>query len=584
MNSPIRFSLTSALLLLIVLVQIGFCVWSIDKGFDFTDEAYAFLGLKWPEEINKVATYYTFLFDAFFGWINVSIIHIRIFRLLALVFCSMIFSLGLTDWLKRRNLLESINSIDFSLFTLIGSFLVHATGSQSFTYNIASLFLLQLIVGILFFNFQRKDEIKGISKILYAVLGALLFSLFTTKFSGGIVMTIIVIMVQVFDQMTVKRSVSKLALALFGALSTGLAFFGTGLLRWFSDYKSTLSLLANLTTSSITSRYIEDLQYTLSSKIEANIIFTLLIILLLIAIHFNNKKWIRLASAAIVGILLVYVSYTRDFYLGGVSQYYIFTGLYILLIFILLGTEVLKSIYILIKGQKQKYAITITAIFVLLLPIIGAIGTNNLISIQIIWYSSFLFTAIYLLASLSGVYALNIILVVLGVNAGFQCISGLVYNPYRINGTLFEESYRLSPEVTDENVKVNAHIKESVELTHKTLHSKTVYKEGDPIFTFSPDYIGFIYLLNGVLPGWSWYDEIGTSYNCYNLTNSKVADLNKMIVFTPSYYEMDSTYSTCFRDLKLQYPTNYEKIGDITYFMGDLDRSFSIYAPLSMIK
>lgn len=574
-----RLNPTSWALSLLICIQLAFILWSINRGFDFTDEAFSFLGYKYPSEINKVATYYTSIFNSFLGWVNVSIIKIRILRLFLLVVCSITLSLGLGRWIDRNSEFDKSDQINLVFFILLGSLLVHANGNQSLTYNNASNFILQLIVGLFLMCYGRETKLNRKDSLIYFCLGALAFALFAVKFSVGIIALFLLVLFLIVDKRFTKVTLIYISFIILGILSMGVFVFGINFFEWIGDYFETLKLLSSLSTTSIASKYIEDFHYILNSKIFSNLFAILTIIILLLYNHFTEKNWIkRVIAAAIVG-LLVYISYSREYYLGGIKYYYVFTGLYIILIFILICTELVKASIHYVKGDRQNHIIEIVAIILILIPVAGAIGTNNLLSIQIIWYSTFLFAGIFLILFKNGPLIFNAVIIILGINAALQSLSGLVYHPYRLNQTLYEESYSLSPEITSEKVLVNKEIKQSLEVAHQLIASKTNFKKGDPIFSFSPDYLGFIYLLEGALPGWSWYDEKGTAYNCYNLKNTNFNNLDNMIVLSPSYYQMDSIYTNCFDEMNINFPNGYTKVGEVSYFMGELDRSFTIYAP-----
>lgn len=574
----------SWILLLLILIQLAFISWSANRGFDFTDEAFSFLGLRNPEEGNKIATYYTTIFNSLFSWIGITIIKIRIIRLSLLLGCAVVLALGLNNWLKRNSEVNKATQVNLFLFIVLGSLLTHANGSQALTYNTFSNFILQLIVGLLLITFQRKSQISKQDQLINFLLGALVLALFAIKSSAGVIMFLLIALVTIYDRRVTKITIRYFIFFIVGLLSMGIFVFGLNLFNWLADYIYTLKFLSSLTTASIGSRYIEDFYFTFSSKIQANLLYIITIAMLLLMSQLDLKKWKKGMITAVISGVLIYIAYQRDFYLGGVKYYYIFTGLYILFIFTLFFTELISALISFVKKIKQNNLLLVTASILFIIPITGAIGTNNLLSIQIIWYTSFLFAGIFLMVYKYEPLLRNSIIIVLSINATFQSISGLVYHPYRINQTLYEESHLLPSEITGEKILVNKEIKQSVETTFKLITSKTNFQKGDPMFSFSSDYFGFIYFLDGILPGWGWYGEVGTPYNCYNLMNSQMKNLDRMIILSPSYYEIDSIYNNCFKEMNINFPAQYSKIGEVPYFMGDTDRSFTIFVPQSFLK
>ena len=578
-----NFNATSFILLVLLGVQLGYSLWALNKGFDFTDEAHAYLGFDNPNEVTHVATYYAVFVSDIFGWIGINIVKIRILRLLFIVLCGLIFAMGISTWLKRFGKLTNAQHTNLVLFILLGSFLVNATGSQSITYNLSTTFLLQFIFGAILYLDQRGYKISAVDEVIFSIVGALLFVLFAIKFSVAISVAGITVVLIFTTQKDIKTLAVHCISMLLGSLISGIVLFGSNLLVWVTNYTKTLTFVASLTVGSIASKYSEDFSYTMSSKIVSNLSAVIVVLGLLLVNSQSQKKIIKVGSVIILTLVLIQLIVTHTYYLGGPKHYYLFTGLYIILVFILLvyeGTILFINRYRKQASETGEYKIVI---LLLLIPVIGAIGTNNLLSIQIIWYSSFLFGAIYILLTRHDGFFLASITMLIGVNASVQAVSGLVHFPYRINKTLYEESVPIQKVGRGEPILVNKETAKSLEQASSLIHLKTKYSSGDPIFSFSPDYYGFIYLLDGTLPGWGWYDEKGTELNCYNLNHS-LCDLRKMIVLSPSYYQMDDSYLNCFDKLDINLNRDYENLGTISYFMGDLDRSFSVYAPKQILK
>ena len=579
-----RLNSVSLILLVLLAIQLGFFIWAINRGLDFTDETYGYMGFKHPEEVQTAATYYTVIFNAFFGWMGVSIVKVRIIRLLLLLFCGLAFALGLSKWFQRISYFDPTHQTNLVLFILLGSFLINAHGDQSFTYNISSNFLLQLIGGGFLFLFQREKRVTGFYLLLYCCLGALLFLLFAVKFSNAILLSLIILLMLFYDNRNLKIVTIYSLAMLLGAVTMGFLLFKGSFPGWLINYKNTLLLLNNSSSSSIWSRYIEDFHFTRTGKIGDHAIVVIVTIVLLLLNRQLRNEWMKAMLALIIAGMMIFVTYDSVYYLGGPKHYYVYTGLYILLAFILICVQILSVVINLIRKKNQAPMISFMALLLMAIPFCGALGTGNLLSIQIMWYMSFFFAALYILLYLNNAYILNMMVVVLGINAALQSVSGLIYYPYRIDQALYEESNRLPEKVSTEEILVNSKLKASVETAYDLIYSKTKFSKGDPIFASSPDYYGFIYLLDGVLPGWGWYDEKATNLNCISLRNTQARNLDRMIIFTPIYYEMDSIYLNCFSQMNINFPDNYVKVGEVPYFMGEIDRTFTIHVPKNILK
>jgi hypothetical protein len=575
---------TSYVMFVLLVGQLVCFVWALNRGFDFTDEAYSYLGFANPEEITKVATYYAVFVNKVFGWLGLDVIKIRIVRLILLIVCGFVFALGLSKWLRKNSTLTETQHVNLVLFIGIGSLLINANGSQSLTYNLSTTFLLQTIVGCIFYLDQREKKISSVDELLFAFVGGMLFVLFAVKFSVAIFLGVTISALLLLRRMGAKVLLAHSASMLVGAVFAGLFFFGSELPGWLADYKDTLTFAGGQSIRAIASRYIEDVQFTLSSKIVANVVAIITIISLSVYSRQVQNNRAKVMIAIVIALALIQVTTYRVYYLGGPKHYYLFTGLYILLIFALLCSELIAEwIRRIRKDMVSTPPYKIILLF-LAIPLFGAIGTGNLISIQIIWYTSFLLAAIYLMLLNQSRYLLMAVVIVISLNASVQAISGLIYYPYRINHALYKETVSIQELGRGESILVDQSTRESIEKAITLVQSKTNFSKGNAVFAFSPDYYGFIYLMGGVLPGWGWYDEKGTPFNCYTLSHSRIGSFNEMIILSPSYYEMDSVYSQCFAKLNIDLKGDYENIGTIPYFMGEVDRTLDVYAPKSILK
>jgi hypothetical protein len=579
-----RSAIPVHLVSLLAIVQIAFCIWIINKGFDFTDEAYSFLGIKNTEETGRVATYYTIILDTLFGWLNLTIVNVRVLRLLFILLCGGILAHGLSQWFAAKVNSDATYRYAIFTFVIVGSLLTNANGSQSLTYNLMSSLILQTAAGLYLLSFQNNYLSRTKTGVIFFFVGFLVFSLFMVKFSSAILLLALVFVMIAWDKANIRVILMYLVLIFIGALAAGLLFFGRDLFLWFGNYLETLEILARQSTGSIWQRYLEDYEYTKSSKIVSNLLYISIFTILLIVNFFIKNQILRIGIVLVTGSVMVYIAYTNDYYLGGPPHYYTYTGLYIIVLFALFCCELVRVAIRWRQKQKQHGGLYMVACFLLALPLCGIVGTSNLPSIQLIWYTSFLFAAVFLLLYLHGKYVLSVMIVVLGVNATLAGVSGIVYFPYRINGTLFDEKQSVGAPMSDEKIKVNAELLESIKSFHRVLTNETSFVKGDPIFATSPDYFGFIYLSEGVLPGWGWYDEKATPYNCYCLKNTNVKSLDRMIVLMPSYYKMDSLYVNCLADMGVRFPDDYSPVDSVAYHMGTLNRTFTIFAPQRILK
>ncbi|GHN00244.1 hypothetical protein WSM22_17330 [Cytophagales bacterium WSM2-2] len=341
-----------------------------------------------------------------------------------------------------------------------------------------------------------------------------------------------------------------------------------------------LVVIGNSSADSILSRYLEDYQYIKTSLILNHFILIALILILLSLNHFATHRAAKIAIAVLASGLIVNVSYEQSLYLGGQKYFYTFTFIYILIIVIWVVAQVILSSVDWIRSKLENISVLVMAGLLLLMPLVGSFGTNNLLSIQIIWYTSFLFAGIYLLLYKSGPYLLTAFVIVLAINAAIQSISGVFYFPYRTN-PISEESQLLL--VGEERIKLNKELCASVKTAYDLVYSKTTFSPRDPIFAFASEY-GYIYFLKGTLPGWGWYSETSKEMNRTQLESSRIKNIDQTIFILPVEYRLDSLYISSFKKRNVRFPEDYTKLGEFTHRLEAEQRQLAIYVPKKILK
>lgn len=579
-----KFNIVSCLLLVILAAKVCVFSWCINRGFDFSDEAFGYLGFLHPEEVRQAATFYAVLYDSFFGWLPVSIINVRIIRLLLLVLSSSVFALGLISWASRKEEQDATSDTNLSLFILIGAFFVNAGGTQALTYNLFSTFLFLLATGIFFHVFQNGvDYPSRREAILFFGIGSILWALFLVKFSNALFLSLAFFLLLIYDKRRMKPVLIRLLAIICGGLTLAVFMFGFDFAHWMADYYDTLTSLANTGSTSLIQRYKEDVSNVTDNLLFANGGYIIASVVLLVINGYFQVRNIKLILASIFGLMMAYVSYDNAFYLGGIKHIYALMFFYILLNFILICG--LTSVIALDAMRKQgiKKDLSIVTLLLFLVPFFGSIGTTNYLSVQFVWYAPFIFALLFFLLKIHGRWMLGTMLVVVSLNSVIQDVYGLIYSPYRINGTLLDQAYPLSANVNRERILLDKDLKESVENVWRLVRSQTKYSNGGPVFSFRYEY-GFIYFLRGTLPGWSWYTEEGSAVNCTNLNKSGLKSLQETIFILPENYVPDSIFVSCLKRLDIDFPAGYREIGKAAHSIEGINRPLRIYAPLALLK
>lgn len=574
-------NLLSWLLATFFLVELGYSIWAVNRGFDFSDEAFGYLNILHPEEIGKSATYYPLVYKTFFGWMGISIIKVRIVRLLALLLAAIVLAAGMCSWLRRSTAADGTSVTNFFLLVMNASLLINATGTQSFTYNIFSTILLQLVVGIFLLDFGTGSSLTNTRWLRYAALGALLFALFTVKFSNAVLIAVPIWLLMIHDKQHVKVSAWLTLAIAAGAVLLAIIMFGSGLFAWLRDYVSALTSLGGKTGASIWDRYLTDFQ-TIRSLLWTHATQIISAAALLSVAYYIQKPALVIFCGIVATGILLSVTLGAKFYLGGMKDIYSVNYFNIIVIATLLlsAAAALPSLF---GKPRRDFRLLPMALFILSIPLIGAFGTNNLLSVQIIWYASFILGGIYILLLFQETLPRTMVVALVAGNACFQAVSGLVYFPYRIEGNLFAQNHRLSGSASDERILVDKELKRSIETASTIISLRTTFTPGNPIFSFRSDY-GFIYFLKGTLPGMYWYREADSQATCERIMESRAPDLDKMIFILPAGYAIDSVFTRCLETVNIHFPKKYTELGRIEYVSESSSRPLMIYAPSHIVK
>lgn len=581
-----HFNFTSLILLGLTFIQLGVSIWAINRGFDFSDEAYSYLGFQSPEEVNHVVTYYTLLITNFFGWISPEIANIRILKLTIQIVSSLIFSVGLSRQIKSYPKLAEANASYLHLISIIGTLLYNARGSQMLTYDLLSVSLLQIGAGLLFFITKNgQGEKRTITLTQYIMMGAVLFAMFMVKFSNAILFAAALSIFMLWN-LRFKEVTIFCCFNIIGFLLFGLLIFKQNFFKWLKAYFITLTNSSDSSLGSIIDKYQWDLNDLSGNLYLDNIFLFSLFILLITVALIASKRIIKISTLFGSFVLFIYFSVANKFYLGGIAHRYTYSLMYVFVISILIISFVIFYVYQRKKGVHFKSNISVLLIFLFLLsaPFIGSIGTNNYLRMNIILYMSFWFTFIYLLAFWMDKWLALMLILIICANATFQGIYGLVYSPYRLYTSLIYQVTPLPETINSDRIKLDDGKIKEVKRVYELVHSQTNFSPGMPIFSYRSEY-GFIYLLKGTLPGWCWYreDAFQKSY-CDCLTNSKIKDFEKMIFIIPKDHQLDSAFVSTLNSLNVRYPEHYKQIGDVeSYFDGSI-RNLIILAPENILN
>lgn len=581
-----------------VLILIGVAVYASDKGLDFSDESYSLLGYQSPEKIEYATTFYNVLYHKVFFFIEPTIVNLRLFRLVCTLLFSSFLGWSVLSWLVyfRKNDWDRLSKYGLILFSVLGGFLSYSWLPQTPSYNSFSLWMLQLLFGLLLIasTFKLK-QFKYMLSILF--IGFLAASLILIKFPNFIFFFPFVFLLISFRQyfefgkIRLKYSARDVLLFVFGIALFGVFYYDSyeHFIEWWNNflYKFNVQSKSGHSPSKILLTYYQDFIRVFKAGIVSNLWSILSVGILLVYVNkFKSKKAYTIFLSLLLCLLFVIPVWYKAYYQGGQTYtfdmliYYLFLAGTILMIIITASVS--------IKSFLFKIDIKSTYLFTLLLaaPFVGTIGTNNGLSAQLMIYMSFFLIIIYLmlhkLKKTISPLATTFLLVVTAFVATSQTIDGLVFDPYRVDQPLTECQYSLA-EITGYEIKVSHERGEVVKEVKHLLKSKTGFKKGDPILTFKREF-GFIYLLEGHLPLYSWLNVNTPKKNCALIARFDSVVLSETIFIIRNSKGLNKTFIDCLADRDVVFGENYRLLGKVNYPFSGRNDTLKIWAPEHLIR
>lgn len=166
-------------------------IWGINKGFDFTDEGYAILGLQNTQIVNPGLSNFHLIVKTLFFWINPTLVNIRLLRLFLAISSSLVFFHGLSTFFKN-----TINKKLLISFILIGNIIPFSFGPVCLSYNSLGAYLLLFFLGLFLKDISEMHK-KNI--ILKLVSGLILSVFFFVRLPNVIVILFIFFLFAVFN-------------------------------------------------------------------------------------------------------------------------------------------------------------------------------------------------------------------------------------------------------------------------------------------------------------------------------------------------------------------------------------------------
>ncbi len=606
-----KLNLINSLLLVgMALFALLTIVWGVDKGFDLTDAGFHMMNLVEPDHSPARFQYQWYIIKAF-GWMDLGVLGYKYLRIALIAVSALFFAWAGQQWIKQQPFFkedEKLPTYGFFGFILLGSLMGFSLQPTTLSYNnMTVIFLLLVGGGILrYLTLLQQTGTAWRRYLILGVLGWITIITFFTKFtSGAALFAGIGAMVFVSKFNRTQSWISTLpALIAFGVgLGFGLLihqFFIASIPEWSQTLGQEVAVMRKYSIGDILYRHF----YTFFLGLDRGL-FSLIFVP--IGLFFSLKAYNMLEEEerkpihtkllyGAFGITLLYLigkAIQLELYQSGMFYnkfaFDIFMIVLVAMFALLLPFVNIAQLKKMAGSIEQREVILMTA-FLLVLPFFGAFGTRNHLPLQFLQY---LFA--WFLVFIIGYYIIKRELkyiggILLGIAAVFglsQIISGYVFHPQRLNGSLFDQHAKIGNLDRAKDVKFEPSTKQFVTRINKIIKSKTKFKSGDPMISFY--YPGLTYLLEGVSPSSSWF-KMGNFYdliNCYRLDASDLEKMDRTVIIKPTDQVFSDRFEECMRNNGLKYPDAYVPLGKVaykeTFYMGK-EKEYEVIVPIKLLK
>lgn len=506
------------------LIIVAILLYSVNKGYDFSDESCFLLNLNNPEKYLGGIYNYHLIFLHFFGFLPKSIILFRVYGILILLFGTVILFFGLRKFINSNHVNIQFRSLDLFNLAFVSSFLFFFINIYTVNNNILSQFFLLVVSSILlyfasleFLNFS----LKNIFLIIILSIVSVLF--FFNKFSTAIVLIFITISVFIgLFYKNYKKSLFKLLLLFVFSSLLMLKYYFTFIQSyesWCFLFKKELSILSDHKPSYLLNQYFIQIISFLFFFVKYYFwIFCYPIIYYLIF-----KKIIKVSKYLSVFLQFTFILiYLLSLYYFKYYESTLRMGPFNHAFIYLINVCLFFILYLIDQKKNIKSKDVLLIVFLFLLPFVGSIGTANNLFLNALFHGfSWLILVVFFVSKISMFKKLNLFFLSILISiTSSQTISGIIQYPYYS----FSFNYGNKTNLLDENQKVNGiPLLKDLYVNHK---SKVFLEKLNAIFIkhklhktpiICYYYPGIPFLMNGYSPGPNYYfsterDAKGYSY------------------------------------------------------------------------
>ncbi|TGE23238.1 hypothetical protein [Hymenobacter metallicola] len=598
-DSAPRLTGYSLILSILAAFLIGLFLWSINKGFDLTDEGFYLMGYTYPEEYSSSFTNFHLLINKLLDPAHTSIIGYRLASLFTTVVSGLLLAGGLWVWIKEKYQATPLPFWLLAALFISGNFLQYSIFPRTIFYNNINAFCMAFFASsiLVYSAYPSANGFKR--RHFYLFVGAFFIGLdlfVKGSSSVGALVTGGLALVLCVGLSNIREWYKPVGIV-------GLGYF-TGLLLFFTAVQSfgvwrtnfvheTQLLLQTSYNGGLLVRYLKDAYPLLRTLIYPFSVFILASFFLTRA-YLRQK--LRLATSLQIGIIV----------LGGVFLGFeaLRTGLYknthlnynrsavwfLALLFSVVA--MFAAAYLEQPYRKLKWRKIVVVFWLLLMPFVGAVGTyNNLFINFMLEINYWLAVLCILYVSMPNVAALPLVRIVIFLVPIFivtqQYTYGMLLAPYVQAANMLQQSEPVTFGKTHTPAELlvdpkTAHYMEELRTTLK----KSGFEPGMPIVAVY-DLPGLVYALDGISPGNPWMFGQLDLRNCDALNKTRL-DLTSAFVLVNE--KPGAELVTCMRSHGMLFPEGYTEVRRLLspynpnqYSWRNYQDTLIVYAPKKML-
>lgn len=547
---------------LVVLSLVIFVAYVNRFGIDLSDESFYAIGYAFRIEPVVTTLQFHLLYNKTVGFLNLGLLDIRHLRLFGHLLSSLVLASGILSFLKSTQTNRNVIILELFFISAIGSFVTYTFSPLTLSYNSLSSMLLNASIGVWLLGICTTSKKRSFYS--YGVLlGFIICLAGYNKIPNGI---LLLIALPAFDVLLIllklnlpnlswKTLIHKYLMVGLGGVISVLVFtnYELGIWESIAQFANSLSYRDDsYSFGNLLEIYRENHSFVFENTIGSIGILIGIQILLKIAQRKLNFKYSAIVILIATLIVCWLFANENKSYIGGLYKKYSIFEIYYLLYFTLL------SFWLFFSEKKKAIVFLILALFTV--PFIGILGTNNGLSAQILFYTSFVLLSYLLFVRTESHWFRSALFSGIGILVLFQIYYATTEYTYRQSKVDFSlmENFEFTEFLS--GIRTNPEMK-TLQKDLSILNEKGITN----FFHFSTE--GGIALLTEIEPiPYGWLRPGEEKYACFIVSQNTFRQPESFAFVIPNTATIGSELNTCLQEKGINFYEDFVKVHEVTHF------------------